>query len=271
MPDDELPPVGLGTWQNTDPEECAESVATAIDVGYRHVDTAEFYENEAQVGDGLARADADREELFVATKVHPEGTGVEHEQVIEAAEASRERLGVEYLDLLYVHWPVGDYDAAETMPAFDELVDRGTIRHVGVSNFSTDLLDEARDVLDAPIFAHQVEMHPLLPQEELVAYAQERDHHLVAYSPLARGKVFDLDPVQAVARKHGVSEAQVALAWAISKENVVTIPKATGETHIRDNWAARTLELDDEDLARIDGIEREERLIERDGAPWQSE
>ena len=263
-----LPPIGLGTWQNTDPNQCAESVRVALDAGYRHVDTAHYYGNEEYVGDGLAAADVDREDVVVATKVHAEKTGLDYDGVIEGAELSCERLGVDYLDVLYVHWPVVNYEAEETMAAFGELHQRGTIEHVGLSNFTPELLDEARAELDAPVFAHQIEMHPLCPQEDLVAYAQEHDHTLVAYSPLAQGRVFELPEISHVAEKHGVSEAQVSLAWLLSKENVVTIPKATGEAHIRDNLAARDLDLDDEDLARIDGIEREERFIERDDAPW---
>jgi len=268
-PMQDLPAIGLGTWENTDPETCAESVRTALEAGYRHVDTAQHYENEDAVGEGIARADVPREEVFVATKVHPVRFGLAHDEVIEGLEASLDRLGLDYLDLLYVHWPVGNYDAAETLPAFDELVDRGLVDHVGVSNFSTELLDEAMDHLDSPLFAHQAETHPLLQQDDLVAHAQEHDYHHVAYSPLARGRVFELAEVTEIAEKHDASAAQVSLAWLLSRENVSVVPKATGEAHIRDNLGALDLELDEEDVERIRDIERRERFVERDGAPWQ--
>ncbi|MFB6074461.1 MAG: aldo/keto reductase [Haloarculaceae archaeon] len=264
----ELPPIGIGTWQNTDPEECTESVRTALEMGYRHVDTAEMYGNEDAVGEGIAAADVDREDVFLATKAHSQGTGLTYDAVHETAEGSLDRLGVEYLDMLYVHWPLGEYEPAETLPAYDELVEAGTIRNVGVSNFEPFQVERAMEVLDAPAFANQVEMHPLLQQEELVAHAQEHDYYLVAYSPLARGDVFDVPEVVEVAEKHGVSPAQVSLAWLTSKDNVVAIPKATSRDHIADNWAARDLALDAEDVAKIEGIEREHRHLDPDGAAW---
>ncbi|MFB6120240.1 MAG: aldo/keto reductase [Halobacteriaceae archaeon] len=263
-----IPRLGIGTWQNTDPDACANAVATALEMGYRHVDTAQAYHNEEYVGEGLARADVDREDIFVATKLHPRTTGLGHDDVIEGAETSLDRLGLDHIDLLYVHWPTGDYDPEETLSAYDELVERGLIDHVGLSNFTPDLLDEAKDHLDAPVFAHQVEMHPLFQQDELHEYAREDDHWLVAYSPLARGEVFDVPEVQQVADKHGVSAAQVSLAWLLEKETVAAIPKATSEEHIRDNYAALNLELDEQDVRRLDAIQREERLVEIDGAPW---
>jgi len=264
----QLPPVGLGTWQNEDPDQCAESVRTALEMGYRHVDTAEAYGNEGAVGEGIAAADVPREDVFLATKVHHESTGLGYDDVIETAHASRERLGVDSVDLLYVHWPLGDYDPAETLPAFDDLVVEGVTRHVGVSNFEPRQVETAMDVLDEPIFANQVEMHPLLQQEDLVAHAREHDYYLVAYSPLARGDVFDVPEIRDVAAKHDVSEAQVSLAWLRSKENVVAVPKATSRDHIRDNWASRDVRLDEADLTAINGIEREDRHVEYDAAPW---
>jgi 2,5-diketo-D-gluconate reductase B len=264
----ELPPIGIGTWENTDPEACANAVQTALDMGYRHVDTADIYGNEEHVGDGIERASVARDEFVLASKAHTQATGLTHDTVLETAEQSLDRMGVDYLDLFYVHWPTGDYEAEETLPAFDELVDDGLISEVGVSNFEPRQVEAAMDVLDAPLFANQVEMHPLLQQEELVAHAQEHDYYLVAYSPLARGDVFDVPEVSEVAEKHGVSEAQVSLAWLRSKDNVVAIPKATSEAHIEDNYASLDLELDEEDLATIDGIEREDRHLDFDKAPW---
>ncbi|MFC4360393.1 aldo/keto reductase [Halobium salinum] len=265
-----IPALGLGTWQNTDPEQCAESVRLALESGYTHVDTAQFYGNERAVGEGIAAASVPREEVFVATKLHPEQTGLAYDEVLDGVEDSLRRLGVDTLDLLYVHWPVGNYDAAETLPAFDELVDRGTVDHVGVSNFGPDLLDEALDVLDAPLFAHQVEMHPLLQQEALLEHAREHDYYQVAYSPLAQGGAFDVPEVVRIAERRGVSPAQVCLAWLLSKENVTAVPKATSEAHIADNRAALDLALTSAEVESIDGVRRTERLIEREGAPWSA-
>ncbi|MFC7198690.1 aldo/keto reductase [Halospeciosus flavus] len=262
---DERFELGLGTYKNTDPAECAATVEMALDVGYRHVDTAQMYDNEAAVGRGIERAPVDREDVFLATKVHPENLA--YEDVLDTTEESLEKLGTDYVDLLYVHWPAKAYDAEETLSALDELHDEGRIEHVGLSNFTPALLDEARDHLDAPVFAHQVEMHPLLQQETLHEYAVEHDHWLVAYSPIARGEVFDVPEIREIADKHGVTPAQVSLAWLVQKENVAAIPKATG-AHVRENWEARELELDERDVTTIDGLGGEERLVDPEMAPW---
>ena len=261
---EEMPMLGIGTWENTDAEQCAESVRTAIEMGYRHVDTAQAYGNEAAVGEGIARADVDREELFLATKVWI--SNLASEDVIASTERSLDKLGVESVDLLYVHWPARSYDPEETLPALAELRDRGLIDRIGVSNFEPEHVDRARDVLDAPIFANQVEMHPLLQQEELRAYAAETDLNLVAYSPLARGGVFDVPEVSEIAEQHGVSEAQVSLAW-LREKGITTIPKATSAAHIEDNWASLNLDLSDDDVERIDGIGRTDRRVDPDFGP----
>ena len=262
----ELPRLGLGTYKMSDRDTCVDAVTTAVDAGYRHVDTAQMYDNEAFVGEGIAAADVDREDLFVATKLAP--GNLSYDDATTTGEASVDKLGLDYVDLLYVHWPTKTYDPDETLRALDELVDDGRVDHVGLSNFRPDQLDEARERLDAPLFAHQVEMHPLCQQEELVAYAQEHDHTLVAYSPVARGEVSDVPAVRAVAEKHDATPAQVSLAWLLSKENVAAIPKAASADHIRENYAATDVDLDDEDVAKIDDVDREERVVDPSNAPW---
>jgi len=266
MPTDALPRIGLGTYSDDDREQWRTNVETALDVGYRHVDTAQDYGNERYVGAGLADAGLDRDDVFLATKLAPGNLG--YEDVLATTEASLDRLGVDALDLLYVHWPVDAYDPDETLRALDELHDEGAIRHVGLSNFSPALLEEARDILDAPVTAHQVECHPYLQQDELRAYAREHDHWLVAYSPLAQGAVLD-DPVLTdIADKYDATPAQVSLAWLLSKDSVAVIPKASSWEHMEQNLTARDLSLEDEDLERIDGIEREHRVIDPDFGPW---
>ena len=260
-----MPVLGLGTWQNTDPEDCANAVATALETGYRHVDTAQIYDNEGMVGEGLANADVPREEIFLATKVWNDNLA--YDDVIESTEESLDKLGVDYVDLLYVHWPAGEYDAGDTLAALAELREEGLIERIGVSNFEPEQIDEALDAVDAPIFANQVEMHPLLPQERLREHCEERDVEVVAYSPLARGAVFDVPAITEVAEKQDVSPAQVSLAW-LREKSVTAIPKATGQAHIRDNWASLALELDDDDVEKIDGVDRRERQVDPDWAPW---
>ena len=259
-----LPAIGIGTY-GVEPAACARAVETALEAGYRHVDTAEMYENEAAVGRAIDSSAVDREDVFVATKVH--SRHLAYGDVIEHARASARRLGVDVIDLLYVHWPIRTYDPEETLAAFDELYDRGEIRHVGVSNFTPELLREAIDVLDAPLFAHQVECHPLLAQPELRRLAREHDHTLVAYSPLAKGAVTDIPELIAIADEHDVTPAQVALAWLRAK-GAVPIPKSTTPAHVRENVAAVELELDAEAIERIDGIDRSERVVDFPRAPW---
>ena len=260
----ELQALGVGTSGNTDPDTCRETIVDALDVGYRHIDTAQMYDNEEAVGDGIRESDVDRDELVVATKVHPENLASEDAR--ETAHESLDRLGLEYVDLLYVHWPIKAYDPEDTLRAMDELRAAGVTRHVGLSNFTPALLDEASDLLDSPVVAHQVECHPLLPQEELRAYAREHNHHLVAYCPL--GQVSISHPVlESVAEKHDTTVPLVCLASGLAQESVVPIPKATGE-HVRENWEAQSLTLDEEDIERIEAIEERERLVDPDGAAW---
>jgi 2,5-diketo-D-gluconate reductase B len=253
MPADVLPKLGLGTSQNDDPDECARTVATALDLGYRHVDTAKMYGNEAYVGDGLARSDGPREDVIVATKIDEAKNS--YDGVLETTQASLGRLGVETIDLLYVHWPINDYAPEETLPAFNELYDEGTIRYAGVSNFEADQVEAALDHLDVPLVANQVEMHPLLPPREThLESARRHDYHLVAYSPFCRAEAFGTEELVAVAEKHGVSEAQVCLAWLCGHDTVVAIPKSRGRDPRADNHAALALERDPSDIDRIDSI-----------------
>ena len=259
-----MPVLGLGTWENDDPAQCADSVTTALETGYTHVDTAQIYGNEAAVGDGIAAADVDRDDVFLATKVWIDKLAPE--DVAASTRESLEKLGTECVDLLYVHWPAGAYDPAETLPAFAELRDDGLVDRIGVSNFEPEHLDAATDALGEAPFANQVEMHPHLRQEELRDYADANDVELVAYSPLARGHVFDSPEVTNIAEKHGVSAAQVSLAW-LREKGVTAIPKATSEAHIADNWASLGLELDDEDVEKVDAIDRTDRRVDPDFGP----
>jgi 2,5-diketo-D-gluconate reductase B len=263
MPPLELP-LGLGTSGLDDPAECRDTVTAALEAGYRHVDTAQMYDNEAAVGEGIAAADADRDDVVVATKVHPDNLAPE--DVRETARESLDRLGLDRVDLLYVHWPTGAYDADETLPAFDALRAAGLTDHVGVSNFTPELLREAEEALDAPIAAHQVECHPRFQQPALRELAAEFDHRLVGYSPLARGNLFDDDEFKRVADRHGLSPAVLALGWALAR-GVTPIPKATGD-HVTENLRAVDAAVPEAALDAVDALERGERRIDPDDAAW---
>lgn len=262
---DDIPAVGLGTYENTDHDQCVESVRTALEVGYRHVDTAQMYDNEEAVGEGIARADVPREDVFLATKLWIENLG--GEDVRRTTEESMGKLGVDSLDLLYVHWPAKTYEPEETLAAVTDLYEEGIVERVAVSNFTPELLEEAIEVCEAPIVANQIEMHPLLPQTELREACDRHDVTVVAYCPIARGEVTGVPEIRAVAETHGVSEIQVSLAW-LREKGVVAIPKATGRDHIEENLASLEVDLEAEDVARIDSIDERERLVDPDFAAW---
>lgn len=251
-----LPRIGLGTWSVTDPVDCVEAIRTGLEIGYRHVDTARSYGNEHFIGTALAESDVPREEVFVATKVHCED--LSRADVFASVSASLEALGVDTVDLLYVHSPREAYEPTETLPAFDELVDRGWIRHVGLANFPPTELAEATDVLSHDVLAHQVETHPLLQQPELLDIADREGFEHVAHTPLARGRVMDLEVLRDIAAERDTSPARVCLAWLLEKGAAV-IPRSTDPRHLRENLSAADLELDATEISRIDAVRHEHR------------
>lgn len=251
----ELPLVGLGTMGIEDPD----TIETAVDVGYRHLDTAQIYENESAVGDGVTAADVARENLFVATKVWADKLA--YDDVLASTAASLDRLGVEAVDLLYVHRPIDTYDPGSTLQAFNELHDEGLIRHVGVSNFSVPELEVAQGHFDSSLFAHQTELHPLFHQSDIITHAQQHDYWVVAYSPLASGKVFEIPELLNIADAYNTSPAAVSIAWLLSKDNVVVIPKASSRGHMQANLEAAGIDVTDDEVAAIDAIEPEEELF----------
>ena len=245
-----FPPVGLGTMEIDDPQ----IIETALDAGYRHLDTAQIYNNERVVGAALAASDVAPDDCTVATKLWADSLG--GDAVHASATRSAKRLGVDVIDLLYVHRPIDTYEPHETLAAFDGLHAQGRINAVGVSNFTLDELATARSVLDAPIAAHQVEFHPLFWSPALLEDARVHDTTLVAYSPLAGGRVRDLDTLVEIARAHETTPEAVAIAWLTAKPHVVTIPKASRRRHQEANLAAADLTLSTDECRRIDGIDR---------------
>lgn len=264
-----VPSPGLGTYRNTDPDVCERSVREAVDTGYRHIDTAEAYGNEEAVGEGIRSAEVPRAGIFLATKVlHPKfADDYSRSGVAEAIHGCLERLGVDSVDLLYgVHWPAGDYDPEPTFAACADVVDEGLADEIGVCNMTPALIDEAREHSSVPVTTLQVEMHPLLQQRELREYCADHDMTLVAYAPLGNGAVLDVPELEEIAEKHDASTAQVSIAW-VQRKGAVPIPKASTPAHIRENFAATDLELDDEDIRKIDDIDRQDRQYDASYAP----
>ncbi|PSP77340.1 aldehyde oxidoreductase [Halobacteriales archaeon QS_1_68_20] len=244
-----IPKLGLGTWQNTDPEQCTESVRTALEVGYRHVDTAQIYENEAAVGEGIAAADVDREEVFLTTKVWR--SNLRRGDLQASVRESLDRLGVDYVDLLLAHWPHPRVPVEETLGAMAELREEGLVEHLGVSNFTRSQLREAVEAVDAPVVADQVLYHPYKDQSDLLAFCADRGVALTAYSPLARAAVLDDDVLARIGRRYDKSAPQVALRWLLQQDGVVAIPKATSRGHIEANFEVFDFELTDAEMAEI--------------------
>lgn len=257
-----VPAIGLGTWMLTG-RECRRAVETALALGYRHIDTARIYDNEPDVGKGLAASRVPREEVFLTTKVWRDEL---HARDVErAAERSLKLLTTPYVDLLLVHWPNPAIPLEETLGAFVRLEERGLVRHVGVSNFPPALLRRAAAL--APILCNQVEMHPYLGQRELHALAERLDLLLTAYSPLARGRV-ERDPAVAeVARRLGRTPAQVVLRWLVGKGRVAAIPKASSPEHLAANLKIFDFELGPDDAAAIDALDRGRRIVDPAFAP----
>lgn len=264
MPLPDVPRPGFGTYKLTG-AECTDMVETALDIGYRHVDTAHLYENEAAVGRAIERSDVPREDLTIASKVWHDDLA--YEDVIDAVHESRNRLGLDYIDLYYVHWPANTYDPEATLGALADLKRDGVIDEIGVSNFTTELLDEAIAICSEPISVNQVEVHPGFPQDDLRADCRQRDVDVVAYSPFGHGRLLDNDTIQEIADRHVVSPARIILAYLLAKD-VTPIPKAASWAHAVDNWRAQTLALSAAEIAAIDDIDAHGRLGDPSFSPW---
>ncbi|WP_018257348.1 aldo/keto reductase [Halomicrobium katesii] len=247
-----IPKIGLGTWQNTG-TACTETVRTALDLGYRHVDTAQVYDNERAVGEGIAAADVDRDDIFLTTKVWR--SNLRRETVVSTVEESLAKLGVDYVDLLLIHWPHPRVPVEEPLDAMAELRERGLVEHLGVSNFTRSQLRAAADAADAPIVADQVLYHPYKEQSALREYCVDAGIALTAYSPLARGRVLGDDLLARIGDRYDRSPAQVALRWLVQQDGVVAIPKSTSRDHLADNLAVFEFSLTDDEMARIHELE----------------
>ncbi|ADB60874.1 aldo/keto reductase [Haloterrigena turkmenica DSM 5511] len=244
----EIPVLGFGTARMTG-DECRRAVETALEVGYRHVDTAQMYDNERAVGEALAASDVDREDVFVVTKVHPDNAA--RDDVLESTRESLERLGLEAVDLLLLHAPSDRAPLEETLTAMNDLQDEGAVDHVGVSNFSVEQLESARELSETPIVANQVKYHPYHHQDDLLEYCVEHDVCLTAYSPLAEGTVPGDDRLAEIGDPSGKSASQVALRWLVQQPSVAAIPKASSREHIEANADIFDFELSDDELAAV--------------------
>lgn len=260
MTDIALPPIGVGTWDLRG-RDCERAVREALDIGYRHVDTAEMYENEAEVGRALKESGIDRESVFLTTKIWRDH--LRERAVPRALDASLARLETDYVDLLLIHWPNESVPLEETLEAMTRLLSAGRARDIGVSNFPTEMWRRALEL--APVRINQVEMHPFLYPEALVRFALEEGLSVVAYAPLARGRVEREPAIRRIARRHGKTEAQVALRFVVQHRDFAAIPKAAQRRHLEENLGCLDFELTEEDMASLVGLSRGLRLV---APPW---
>jgi len=264
-----IPAIGFGTWQ-LQGEACEEAVTVALEAGYRHIDTAQAYDNETAVGHGIERAGLPRDEIFVTTKVWLDQ--MEDGRLQGSVELSLKRLGLDHADLVLIHWPNPDVPLAETMQALCEVKRFGMAKHIGISNFPVALMREAIELATEPLVTNQVEYHPQLDQSTLLAACRAAGMALTAYSPLGRGELLDNPTLQAIAESHGKTVAQVILRWLIQQKDVVAIPRSSEPAHIRSNFEVFDFALSNEEMVRIFGLaEPQGRLIDPDWAPqWDA-
>lgn len=250
-----MPWFGLGVWQVANDEEVVTAVKSALDVGYRSLDTAAAYKNEEGVGKAIKESGVAREEIFLTSKLWNDDQG--YESTLQAFEDSLKRLGVDYLDLYLIHWPVkGKYK--DTWRAFEKLYKDGKIRAIGVSNFHKHHLEDLMTEAKVKPMVNQIEFHPLLTQKELHSYCKAENIQLEAWSPLAHGKLLDDPTLKQIGEKYGKTPAQVMIRWELDHE-VVTIPKSSNPERIKQNADVFDFQLSKEDMDQIDALNRNER------------
>lgn len=250
-----IPQVGLGTWQ-VQGEQCTQMILDALDVGYLHIDTALRYSNHYDIV--KATHTIQREKLFITSKIWRDN--LSYIGVIEQVERILEELEVEYLDLCLIHWPNRAFDLKETFQALEELVQKGKIRSVGVSNFTVNHLKDALGVSNIPISINQVEFHYKLQQYELLDFCNEHNIVIEAYSPLARGEFLENRIIQELAHKYNKSPSQILLRWLIEK-HIVIIPKSTHKSRLKENIDIFHFTLCKEDHELINSLNENKRIV----------
>ncbi|MEN0105019.1 MAG: aldo/keto reductase [Pseudomonas sp.] len=262
-----LPKLGLGTWRMLG-DDCTRTVEQALDLGYRHLDTATAYDNEAAVGKALANTAIPREQIHVTTKVW--WNQLAPQAMRQSLDASRKALGDDCLDLFLIHWPGNTSEGWNLERSLDTLValrDEGKARQIGVANFNVALLQRAVVELGAPLSVVQVEYHVLLNQQPLLDFARQHGLALTAYTPLARGQGADTETIKRIAHKHGVLPSQIALGWVLEQEGVAAIPKSNSVVNQQANLDALKVRLDDEDRAAIAALPKNVRIVNPAFAP----
>ena len=246
-----IPVVGLGTWKSEPGEATYKAVLDSINAGYRHIDTARAYDNEADVGRAVQDADINRKELFITTKLWNRHQGFD--EAIEACEKSLARLGCDYIDLYLIHWPLKG-KRNDSWRALIELQKKGLCRSIGVSNFTIDNLKELEDKFEVIPAANQVEFHPYHYQKELLEYCNSKNIIIEAYSPLVHAKRMDEERLVTISEEMGKTPAQILIRWAMQR-GMVVLPKSVNENRIIENFTVFDFEIPDSLMKRLDDLD----------------
>ncbi|MFQ3543421.1 aldo/keto reductase [Halobacillus rhizosphaerae] len=251
-----MPQVGLGVYKMEDGNEVVKAVKSALDLGYRHIDTASFYDNEEGVGQAILESKIPREELFITTKVWNDEQG--YEETLQAFDRSLNKLGIEYLDLYLIHWPVGG-KYKETWKALEKLYKDGKVKAIGVCNFMEHHLEDLIKDAEVKPMVNQVEFHPELYQKDLAEYCRQNEIQLEAWAPLGRGKYFDAAILKELADKYNKTPAQIILKWDL-QHGIVTIPKSSNKDRQAQNADLYDFELTDEEIQQINELHKDNRI-----------
>lgn len=246
----EVPAIGLGTWLLSG-KECIETVRLALSIGYRHIDTAQIYGNENEIGAAIRDSGMGRDELFLVTKVAT--SNFRYGNVIRSTLDSLDKLKTDYVDLLLLHWPDSRVPLEESVGAMNRLVEDSRVRRTGLSNFPPSMVEHALGYGD--IFCNQIEYHPYLSQDEPVAHAGRNGYLITAYCPLAKGQVADDKAIRGIGMKYDRTPAQVTLRW-LYQQGVCAIPKSSSEKHLRENMDIFGFELTKEDMDIISSLDK---------------
>jgi 2,5-diketo-D-gluconate reductase B len=255
-----VPSIGFGTYKLTG-HEAIKAVEYAIGIGYRHIDTAQFYNNEEEVGKAVRNSGIGRNNLFITTKIFPS----EFRNLIKATEESLRRFKMDQVDLLLLHWPADDETNKIAVDLLNEAMNKGYTKSVGVSNFNIKKLSEA--MAQAPIVCNQVEYHPYISQQKMLTYLKEHQMFLTAYSPLAKGKVIKDETLSDLAVKYNRTNSQIVLRWLLQQGDIAVIPKASSNNRIKENLNIFEFELSDEDIMVISSLNDDHRITNSAWSP----
>lgn len=250
-----IPVIGFGTYKIQEGKEVIQSVKDALEIGYRHIDTASFYNNEKGVGEAIRESGIPREKIFITTKIWNSDQG--YASTFKAFERSLKNMKLDYLDLYLIHWPKAL--SKDTWRAMEKLYQDGLIKAIGVSNFHIPHLQELINNCEIKPMVNQVEFHPYLVQPKLLDFCQKERIKYEAWSPLMQGSIGEISLIKELAEKYGKSPAQIVLRWDIQKD-VITIPKSTNYNRIKENFEIFDFEMSQDDILKIDALNKNERI-----------